>query len=107
MHLPGDQVRSLDWGGSRGTYLVHVPPQYDSARPAPVVLIFHGGGTNAKTMVRFSGLSETADQAGFLAVYPGGTGHNPNLLTWNAGDCCGYAMRQNVDDVGFVECALG
>jgi polyhydroxybutyrate depolymerase len=106
MLSPGDQVRSLEWGGGRRTYLVHVPPQYDPARPTPVVLIFHGGRTNAKTMVRFSGFSETADQAGFLAVYPGGTGYNPNLLTWNAGDCCGYAMRQNVDDVGFVRALL-
>jgi polyhydroxybutyrate depolymerase len=106
MLSPGDQIRSLDWGGSRRSYLVHVPPQHDPARPTSIVLIFHGGGTNAKTMVRFSGLSETADQAGFLAVYPSGTGHNPNLLTWNGGNCCGYAMRQQTDDVGFVRALL-
>jgi polyhydroxybutyrate depolymerase len=106
MLSPGDNVRSLECGGRRRTYLLHVPPEFDPAQPTPVVLIFHGGGTNAKTMVRFCELSKTADRAGFLAVYPSGTGHNPNLLTWNAGNCCGNAMRQNVDDVGFVRALL-
>ena len=70
------------------------------------MLVFHGGATNAKTMVRFCGLNETADRNGFLAVYPSGTGRNPNLLTWNAGNCCGDALRYDVDDVGFVAALL-
>jgi polyhydroxybutyrate depolymerase len=102
----GDQIRSVEFEQRVRTYLVHVPPGYDPSRPTPVVLAFHGGGTNAKTMVRFCGLSETADRDGFLAVYPNGSGRNPNWLTWNAGDCCAYAMRQNVDDVGFVGALL-
>jgi polyhydroxybutyrate depolymerase len=28
------------------------------------------------------------------------------LLTWNAGDCCGFAMNQAVDDVGFTVALL-
>jgi polyhydroxybutyrate depolymerase len=43
---------------------------------------------------------------GFLAVYPSGTGQNPNFLTWNAGNCCGYAAQENVDDVGFIRALL-
>jgi polyhydroxybutyrate depolymerase len=35
-----------------------------------VVLISHGGGSNAEQMIRFCGLNEKADQAGFIAVYP-------------------------------------
>src|SRR5262249_30593385 len=27
-------------------------------------------------------------------------------VTWNAGNCCGYAQRQNVDDVAFVRALL-
>jgi polyhydroxybutyrate depolymerase len=106
MLSPGDQLRSLSFGGRQRSYLIHVPPQYDPSRPTPVVLVFHGGGTNAKTMVRFCGLSETADRAGFLSVYPSGSGRNPNFLTWNAGNCCGQAMRENTDDVGFVRVLL-
>ena len=44
-----------------------------------------------------------ADRAGFLAVYPDGTGRwRDRLLTWNAGSCCGYAFDHHIDDVGFV-----
>jgi polyhydroxybutyrate depolymerase len=106
MLSPGDHRRSLPCGDRTRTYLIHVPPSFDPAQRVPVVLVFHGGGTNAKTMVRFCGLNETADRNGFLAVYPSGTGRNPNLLTWNAGNCCGDALRDNVDDVGFVAALL-
>ncbi len=106
MLSPGDHRRSLTQGDRTRTYLIHVPPTFDPARPVPVVLIFHGGNTNARTMVRFCGLNETADRYGFLAVYPSGTGRNPNLLTWNAGNCCGDAYRDQVDDGAFVAVLL-
>jgi polyhydroxybutyrate depolymerase len=106
MLSPGDHRRSLQCGERTRTYLIHVPPGFDPAQPVPVVLVFHGGATNARTMARFCGLNETADRYGFLAVYPSGTGRNPNLLTWNAGNCCGDALRDKVDDVGFVAALL-
>ncbi len=31
-----------------------------------------------------------------------GTGRTTNMLTWNSGNCCAYAMRKNIDDVGFT-----
>lgn len=38
-----------------------------------------------------------------MIVYPNGTGKKKNkLLTWNGGDCCGYAIKNNIDDVGFI-----
>src|SRR5436853_379018 len=96
---PGDHARSLEVGGRKRAYLVHVPKSYDGSRPFPVVLAFHGGGSNAEQMARFCGLSDKADQAGFLAVYPGGTGRLEKVLTFNGGNCCGYAVQQKVDDV--------
>jgi polyhydroxybutyrate depolymerase len=106
MLTPGDQLRSLEFDGRTRGYLLHVPRNFDPSQPAAVVLAFHGGGTNAKTMVRFSGLSELANRTGFLAVYPNGSGRNPNFLTWNVGNCCGHALRENVNDVGFVRVVL-
>ena len=53
-------------------------------------------------MLSFSGLNDKADQAGFIVVYPNGTGRLERALTWNAGNCCGYGMRHKVDDVGFL-----
>jgi poly(3-hydroxybutyrate) depolymerase len=78
---PGDHTRTVSLKGVHRSYLVHVPPQYDPATPMPVVLAFHGGGANADNMVVFSGLNEKADQAGFIVVYPAGSGRLQRMLT--------------------------
>jgi polyhydroxybutyrate depolymerase len=36
-------------------------------------------------------------------VYPDGVPSHINIRTWNAGGCCGYAMNNNIDDVGFID----
>jgi len=84
------------------TYLVHEPPWKNHLRPIPVVLALHGGGSNAEAMMQFCGLNQTADRAGFLCVYPNGTGRYKGRYTWNAGSCCAYAQRNQVDDVQFI-----
>lgn len=103
---PGDHEFSLRHGGRRRTYLVHVPPGV--TRDAPVLLAFHGGGGNAGGFARYAELDRLADRERFLVVYPNGTGPLPNrLLTWNAGDgCCGYALTNSVNDVGYATTVL-
>jgi polyhydroxybutyrate depolymerase len=98
----GNHTLSLDVAGRQRSAIVHVPPRYDPAIPMPVVLAFHGGGANADTMVRFSGLDDKADEAGFVAVYPSGTGRLQRMLTFNGGNCCGQAAATGVDDVEFT-----
>lgn len=93
------QLDTLRYDGLDRTYRVHVPPSYDEAAGMPVVFAFHGGFGSAENIEEQSGLSAVADEEGFLAVYPNGTGTIP---TWNAGECCGYAAREDIDDVGFV-----
>jgi len=103
---PGDHSRSLEVRGRTRDYLIHVPEKLAQSKSWPVVLAFHGGGVNAESMIGFSGLNETADREGFLVVYPNGTGRLPTTHTWNGGNCCGYAMTQNVNDVAFVAALL-
>jgi polyhydroxybutyrate depolymerase len=103
---PGDYTRSLPVGKRTRTYVLHIPRSYDGSKPFPVVLAFHGGASNAEQMVDFCGLNEKADQAGFLVVYPNGTGRSEKALTWNGGNCCGYAVLNKVDDVAFVRALL-
>lgn len=57
-------------------------------------------------MVRFSGMSEKADEAGFVAVYPSGSGRLEKVLTFNGGNCYGYAQLQKIDDVAFTRALL-
>jgi polyhydroxybutyrate depolymerase len=101
-----DVTRTVSVGSAQRSYLVHLPAAFDAKREYPVVLAFHGGATNPGVMARFSGLSEKADQAGFVVVYPSGSGRLERVLTWNAGRCCGYASEHAVDDVGFVRALL-
>ena len=95
----GDHVRKLTVDDLERTYYVHVPEKYDPEKPTPLVIALHGAAMNGRMMEWFSGLSETADKAGFLVVYPSGTGREP-LLTWNAGWFNGKINR--VDDVKFL-----
>ena len=99
---PGDHTRTLKVADLDRSYIVHVPTKYDHDKPTPVVLVFHGGGGNPRSMIRFSGMNAKSDEAGFIAVYPAGTGRFEKVLTFNGGNCCGYAMRNKVDDVEFT-----
>lgn len=99
---PGDHIRTLEAGGLKRNYLVHVPRRHDPAKWVPLVLAFHGGGANPDNMVAFSGLSAKSDEAGFVVAYPSGTGRLEKILTFNGGNCCGYAMSNKIDDVDFT-----
>jgi polyhydroxybutyrate depolymerase len=99
---PGEHTRTLVVAERQRTYFAHVPRSYDGSKPVPVVLAFHGGGSNARQMEHFCGLTDKAEAEGFVVVYPSGTGRTEQLLTWNGGNCCGYAQHEKVDDVEFV-----
>ncbi len=103
--LPAGQVtRTLMHGGRERSYILYTPASVDWSRPVPLVFVLHGGTGNAESAIHMSGFNAIADQNGFLAVYPNGTGALSDniLLTWNGGNCCGYAQEHNVDDVGFI-----
>jgi polyhydroxybutyrate depolymerase len=95
----GDQPGELLHAGLQRRFFVHVPPGYDPAQPAPLVLALHGGRGSGRDAARLSGLSAQADRGGFLIAYPDGVdGH------WNDGrDVERYrAQREQVDDVDFL-----
>jgi polyhydroxybutyrate depolymerase len=98
----GDHFRSLELGSQKRTYRIHVPPGYNAARPMPLVLALHGATMSARAMEGFSGLSKKADEAGFIVVYPNGTGPNPLMLTWNSGGFPPFLARTKPNDVAFL-----
>jgi len=100
----GQSTRSLTFGGRQRSYILYIPTSANPGQPAALVFVLHGGTGNAESAMRMSGFNQTADRNGFIVVYPDGTGRlsDTKLLTWNGGDCCGYAQEQNVDDVGFM-----
>jgi len=81
------------------SYLVHKPPSYDGMKRTPLVVNWHGYGSNGLEQQIFSGSSAVSDEHGFIVVYP----TSPDK-SWAAGSCCtsfdgGMPDR---DDVGFA-----
>jgi polyhydroxybutyrate depolymerase len=100
-----DQSRTIHVDGRQRSCLLHVPPAYSPDEPAPVVLVLHGAGTNAAIMVPFCGMNQQADAAGFIAVYPDGTGTGI-FQTFNAGGRHDAAAADKPDDVRFISALL-
>lgn len=109
-----DSVRTLKVGGFERRYLLHLPVGAPTG-PLPLVVVLHGGGGNGAEMASMSGFDAEADLHGFVVAYPDGTGKRRpwletrgagDLLTWNAGHCCGYAKAHHVDDVAFIRAVV-
>jgi|SRR6185503_2762998 polyhydroxybutyrate depolymerase len=97
------QAHTLEVGGVTRSYLLHVPPALP-AGPAPLVLVFHGGGGTGTGVERLTRFSELADREGVLVAYPDGIGRN-----WYDGrefTSGSRAHRERIDDVGFVAALL-
>lgn len=98
----------LTFKGQQRQYLLRLPPGQPSDRRGwPLVLVFHGGAGDTLNAERMTGFTTLGQQRGFAVLYPQGTpAAGQRLGTWNATHCCGTAMRQRVDDTGFVAAVL-
>ncbi len=96
---PRTETATLAIGGRERTWRLYVPSTLPSG-PAPLVIGLHGGFGSGEQFERTARFNEQAEEGRFLAAYPDGTGV---FSTWNGGRCCGYAVRENVDDVAFIE----
>ncbi len=96
-----DHQESIIVDGRTRTYTVHVPTK--TTPPTSLVIVLHGGGGNDDNAERMTGMSAKADKEGFVVAYPNGSGRlEDKILTWNSGNCCGYALDQKIDDVKFI-----
>lgn len=93
----GSVTLTLDSGGRIRASLLHVPELYDPAAGTMLVLNFHGFTSAGWQQSLLTRMSQHSDQQGFIVAYPEGI-----AASWNAGDCCGTAWTDSVDDVGFV-----
>jgi polyhydroxybutyrate depolymerase len=108
---PGDHSGSLVFDGENRLYDLHVPPSYDGATPIPLVLDIHGWLSSKSGQRFFSGFEAISDAEGFAVAWPQGLfgqPGNPEGInapagpSWNAGFCCGAAVTNRPDDVGFL-----
>lgn len=102
MIQPGSIDRRVEIDGRFRTYQMYVPDIPAPVAGFPVLIALHGGGGNAGVMEKKTDFDDLAEQAGFIAVYPDGSGRGEKRLTWDAHNCCGYAYDNQIDDVGFI-----
>lgn len=88
----------LESDGMDRRFIVHVPTRYDHQTATPVVFAFHGYSNTPQQQEQWSMMSAKAEEAGFILVYPYGSGFPAG---WNGGDCCLTGLTPP-DDVAFV-----
>lgn len=88
----------LQVGNLKRAYNLHVPSSYNSKKPIPLVLAFHGVGGNGKEMAKMTGLSQLAEQSGFIVVYPDAIRNH-----WDARRS---SQPETTNDVGFISALI-
>lgn len=94
--------QSIVVDGLTRTYLVNLPPNYYDSSSFSLVIALHGGGGSGENFELSTGLTDKANSEHFIIVYPDGYLGPGNNRTWNAGNCCGAAESQNINDVKFI-----
>jgi poly(3-hydroxybutyrate) depolymerase/surface polysaccharide O-acyltransferase-like enzyme len=83
---PGmDTIIGISSGGLHRLYRIYLPQVYNNALEHPLVISFHGYGSNALKQEYLTQFDSLADKNNFIVVYPQGTPDYTGLLGWNTG----------------------
>lgn len=106
----GTTTHAVDVGGREREYMLVVPEGYDGRRPVPLVLTFHGSGSNPEQQLALSELPAAAGARGFVVVAPyAATPREAGGFTWNVPPAPGRPddvafTRAVIEDVGAKVC---
>ena len=92
-------LETLNYQGMERSYYLYVPSSYQSGKPMPLVLAFHGGRGRGDRLAANTRLNDVASREGFIVAYPNGIDNQ-----WNDGR--NAEGSSNVDDVGFVSALI-
>jgi polyhydroxybutyrate depolymerase len=79
--VPGVTDEYILSGGQTRLYRLVVPQSYKAGTPTPLLLGFHGAGSNAAHFEAYSGFDAQAERFGFIVAYPQGLGELSNWDT--------------------------
>lgn len=99
-----NQVNVIKYNGQNRTYLLHIPASYNSSQAAPLVIMLHGYTGTSTGHEQYTGFSISADEEGYIVVYPDGLKYpwnESNPQAWNAGAIY-EQWTGGTDDVGFL-----
>ena len=105
---PGEYTFNINVEGNEREYILYIPKSYDKSESNPLILAFHGAMGSADIMAKYYGFIPKAEKEGFIVAFPNGASRLPSgdLATWNAGNCCAYAVQSDSDDVTFVKAVI-
>ena len=95
----GLEEHGVAWQGDTRSYLLHVPPRGEVA--LPLVLALHGAGDTPAGFAAETQLAKAGDHFGMMVAFPSGIARN-GRETFNAQLCCGAALTEQSDDIGFI-----
>jgi len=88
-------------------YLLYVPTSYDGTEPVPLVVVFHGGGNTPENASGRYGVSEKAEEEGFIVVYPNATKLMGDMwhfgLGWYTSTLMDEIGRWFADEIGYTK----
>ncbi len=70
----GDVVQTLQVGALTRSFRLAVPTRYRRSRPTPLILLFHGSGSDALQTSLYTQLPERGARAGYLVATPDALG---------------------------------
>ncbi|WP_181274163.1 alpha/beta hydrolase family esterase [Brevibacterium oceani] len=89
---PGNDERSITSGGKERSYRINIPRDYDASTPLPLVLGFHGNGSDGAEFQNYTGLPTLPA----ITVFPDGD-LNDGKRSWQ-----GAPYASGADDVAFT-----
>jgi polyhydroxybutyrate depolymerase len=102
-HAQNDIYKTIKVDGRTRKYIIHLPPDYQSADKLPVLFGLHGGGGTYENTIKFYNLNGLADKNGFIVIYPNAIGKSwtiPGFSTRAKGN------DTTIDDVHFISVLL-
>jgi polyhydroxybutyrate depolymerase len=99
-----DRTEMLHHGGVERTYHIHLPPDFDEEKAAPLVFALHGGGGQGKRFdesATMGTLKAAADKRSVVLVFPEGINKQ-----WRDGRTEMLKTQETYDDVGFISAII-
>jgi polyhydroxybutyrate depolymerase len=94
-------LQSFNHNGVDREYFAFIPSNYNSASAVPLVLNFHGFGSNSSEYSPYTSMEALAEKENFILIYPNGT-EMDNYPHWNP-SLPSSSNKSSADDLGFIE----
>ncbi|MFQ5550883.1 MAG: alpha/beta hydrolase family esterase [Gemmatimonadales bacterium] len=94
----GDIFGSVTSEGFNRTFVLHIPPSNDAAKPAPLLIVFHGTNMTGVGMQDLTVFETFTDQHDFLIIYLDGIDGG-----WSIGCDCTTPDELGISDVTTIE----